>query len=80
MKKLILLLFMVGSALLCFSQSRVITGRITDETGNALPGVTVIQRGTTNSTTTNEEGNQYIWPIPQTEILVNRILVQNPGY
>lgn len=57
MKKLILLLFMVGSALLCFSQSRVITGRITDETGNALPGVTVIQRGTTNSTTTNEEGN-----------------------
>ncbi|MDQ3550745.1 MAG: RagB/SusD family nutrient uptake outer membrane protein, partial [Bacteroidota bacterium] len=24
--------------------------------------------------------NQYIWPIPQTEILVNRIIVQNPGY
>ncbi|MEZ0607744.1 SusC/RagA family TonB-linked outer membrane protein [Fibrella sp. WM1] len=33
-----------------------ITGRITDETGQALPGVTVLIKNTTNGTTTSAEG------------------------
>ncbi|HZH95978.1 MAG TPA: SusC/RagA family TonB-linked outer membrane protein, partial [Flavisolibacter sp.] len=34
-----------------------ITGKITDGTGNALLGVSVVEKGTTNGTTTNSEGN-----------------------
>ena len=33
-----------------------ISGRVTDETGQALPGVTVLVKGTSNGTTTSAEG------------------------
>lgn len=33
-----------------------VTGRVTDETGQALPGVTVLVKNTTNGTTTSAEG------------------------
>ncbi len=36
---------------------RRITGRITDETGAGLPGANVIEKGTTNGTTTDAGGN-----------------------
>jgi starch-binding outer membrane protein, SusD/RagB family len=35
-------------------------------------------KGTAQAVATTD--NQYIWPIPQNEILVNRIIAQNPGY
>lgn len=34
----------------------VVTGRVTDETGDPLPGVTVMVQGTTKGTTTDEKG------------------------
>ncbi len=34
-----------------------LSGRVTDNTGNGLPGVTVLLKGTTTGTTTNAEGN-----------------------
>ena len=40
-----------------FSQGKTVTGKITDtKTGEALPGVNVVQKGTTNGTVTNVDG------------------------
>ena len=39
-----------------FAQERNITGVVSDETGNKLPGVTVIVKGTMNGTVTNIDG------------------------
>jgi len=40
-----------------FSQTRQVTGTVTDEKGDALPNVSVVQKGTSNGTVTNEMGN-----------------------
>lgn len=40
-----------------------VTGKVTDDQGTALPGVTVVQHGTNNGTITNAEGN-YSLPLP----------------
>src|SRR5215208_2160055 len=39
-----------------FSQSRQISGRVSDERGAPLPSVSVLQKGTANGTITNELG------------------------
>lgn len=39
-----------------FSQALVISGRVTGETGDGLPGVTVLIKGTTNGTATDANG------------------------
>jgi TonB-linked SusC/RagA family outer membrane protein len=39
---------------------RMVNGRVTDETGGALPGVSVVIKGTTRGTTTNGEGRYQI--------------------
>jgi len=41
---------------LIFAQDRVVSGKVTDSTGNGLAGVTVTARGTRESTQTNTEG------------------------
>src|SRR5215204_4649296 len=57
MKKSLLLAWMILSIpLLVFSQSRQITGTVTDDKGNALPAVTVLEKGTNNGTVTNNDG------------------------
>ncbi len=58
MKKVLLLL----SAWLCFlcqlcAQSRVITGKVLDERNNPVGNVSVVVKGTTKGTTTNETGD-----------------------
>ncbi len=59
-KNLKIVLFLV--ALLTFSmgysQQKTITGKVTDaESGEPLPGVTIVVKGTTNGTITNFDGN-----------------------
>ncbi|MBU1823045.1 MAG: SusC/RagA family TonB-linked outer membrane protein, partial [Bacteroidetes bacterium] len=39
---------------------RMVNGRVTDETGDGLPGVSVVIKGTTRGTTTNGEGRYQI--------------------
>jgi len=46
-----------------------ITGKITDENGEGLPGASVIQKGTTNGTTTDLDG-KFKLSIPEEAILV----------
>lgn len=49
-----ILLFSFSSA---FSQTRTVTGTITDQTGRGVPGVTVTVRGTNNATQTDANGS-----------------------
>ena len=57
MKKSLLLAWIILSIpFLALSQSRQITGTVTDDRGNALPSVSVTEKGTNNGTVTNELG------------------------
>lgn len=68
LKKVFLLqLFLVFSCVQLFAQSKTVTGKVTDaETGKPMPSVTVSIKGSTVSTTTNEEGD-YSIKVPANE-------------
>lgn len=54
---LIWLCLIIGSMGLSFGQDpRTITGKVTDERGEALPGVSIVAKGTTIGTTTDVDG------------------------
>ena len=55
MKKLFLLI-MILSGLTSSRPVTTVTGTVTDETGTGLPGVNVLEKGTTNGTITNMDG------------------------
>ena len=50
-------------------QQQTITGKIVDETGEPMPGVTIVVKGTTNGTITDFEGNYTLGDIPENAIL-----------
>lgn len=52
------------------SNTRVITGTVTDENGYALIGATVIEKGTNNGTLTDVKGNYSISVSPKAKTLV----------
>ncbi len=58
MKKILLLAWLISlfSITQAFAQSREITGTVTDEKGEPLPAVSVLQKGTSNGVTTNNRG------------------------
>lgn len=53
-----------------WAQQRTITGSVTDQDGIGLPGVTVIEKGTTNGTVTNADGDYAISLSSNAKILV----------
>lgn len=56
-KCLLLLLLLLVSFSQVMAQGINLKGKVTDETGGGLPGVTVLLKGTTNGTATDAEGN-----------------------
>lgn len=50
-------------------QQKNVTGRVTDVSGIAMPGVTVVIKGTTNGTITNSEGKYSLSNIAENSIL-----------
>ncbi|HVE60177.1 MAG TPA: TonB-dependent receptor [Chitinophagaceae bacterium] len=54
------LLFTMFSFIAAWSQGKIVTGRITGQNGEALPGVTVTVKGTGNATSTSSEGRYSI--------------------
>ncbi|MEN8123316.1 MAG: carboxypeptidase-like regulatory domain-containing protein, partial [Bacteroidota bacterium] len=50
-------------------QQKSISGKVTDEYGEPLPGVTVLIKGTTQGTVTNMDGNYTLSDIPDGAIL-----------
>ncbi|MDB4583461.1 TonB-dependent receptor [Draconibacterium sp.] len=55
----------VSGSDLTVAQQNSISGTVTDESGEPLPGVTIIIKGTTNGTVTNEDGNYTISNVPE---------------
>ncbi|MCF8275010.1 MAG: SusC/RagA family TonB-linked outer membrane protein [Flavobacteriaceae bacterium] len=51
-------------------QQQQVTGTITDSNGLGLPGVTIIEKGTTNGTSTNIQGNYNITVTSNSAVLV----------
>ncbi|MCF6331865.1 MAG: SusC/RagA family TonB-linked outer membrane protein [Draconibacterium sp.] len=57
MRKIILIFAMCFALLSSAVAQHTVTGNVTGEDGLGIPGVTVIQKGSTNGTVTNFEGN-----------------------
>ena len=57
MKKVFSLLMLMFSFTVLFAQEKSITGSVTDENSESLPGVNVIVKGTTVGTITDVDGN-----------------------
>jgi len=47
------------------SQQRAVSGKVTDDTGQPLPGVTIVIKGTTRGTVTNADGGYTLSNIPE---------------
>ena len=54
MKKITLFVTLLFAVTQLFAQN--ITGKVTDQSGEALIGATIVEKGTNNGTTTNTEG------------------------
>ncbi|MEQ9303596.1 MAG: carboxypeptidase-like regulatory domain-containing protein, partial [Marinoscillum sp.] len=52
-----MLLLVMALPLSVFGQDRAVSGQVVDIGGEALPGVTVLVKGTTNGTITDVDGN-----------------------
>lgn len=70
---LMLLLLLLFSSVIVHAQSALVKGKITDETGGAMPGATVKIKGKTAATSTDANGNFAIQAAPA-DILVFNIL------
>ena len=59
--RIALFVLMLSTALMSFGQSRVkVTGKVTDDSGEALIGVSITAKGENNGVTTDFEGNYQI--------------------
>jgi TonB-dependent starch-binding outer membrane protein SusC len=57
-------------SLTAFGQQIAVSGTLTDQAGEPLPGVTVVVKGTTQGTVTNADGNYSLTKIPEDATLV----------
>jgi TonB-linked SusC/RagA family outer membrane protein len=57
------------SEMVSVQQQNSVNGKVTDESGQPLPGVTVLIKGTTNGTVTNNDGNYTLTNIPENATL-----------
>src|SRR5690349_16249965 len=67
-----LVIVMVAIASALYAQSTV-TGTITDESGNALPGVSILVKGTNNGTTTDNDGRFSLSTSPDATLVISFI-------
>ncbi|MEQ8336845.1 MAG: hypothetical protein RIA62_05845, partial [Cyclobacteriaceae bacterium] len=54
--RLFLLVLALGITSTMMAQTNTVSGQVLDEAGEGLPGASVIEKGTTNGTTTDIEG------------------------
>ena len=66
--KFCLVILLLFSSFMTFAQQNEITGKITDESGNGLPGATIVIKGTSNGTSSDIEGN-YTLSVPDGAVL-----------
>jgi hypothetical protein len=65
-----LTMLMVVIQFAAIAQQKNVSGSVTDETGNPLPGVTVLLKGTNTGTVTDNNGNYKIEGLPVDAVLV----------
>ncbi len=68
MRKLLFSLLLAASSLVLSAQTVTVTGTVTDDTGEPLPGAFVLQRGTDNGTMTDLDG-LYSLKVPADAVL-----------
>jgi iron complex outermembrane receptor protein len=68
MKNLILLILILFGASSLKAQNINVTGAVKNQSGEALPGVTILEKGTTNGTVTDANGN-YTIPVSPDAVL-----------
>lgn len=66
----IFVILIIASAMIAFTESRTITGKVLDEQGNPVPGVTVVVKGSSNGSLTGADGSYRITVGPQDKVLV----------
>ncbi|EAY31183.1 SusC/RagA family TonB-linked outer membrane protein [Microscilla marina] len=69
-KLLLTLFFMVGLTTYVFSQSITVSGTVKDKEGGGLPGVTILIKGTTQGTATNNDGTYTLADVPSNATLI----------
>ena len=67
---IIFAMVILAAVAISFSESRIITGKVTDETGNPLAGVSVSIKGTTTGTVTDVKGSYQISVADYDKILI----------
>lgn len=68
--KVLLLFALVGFQLRAIAQSESVAGKVTYASGEAIPGVTVVLKGSSNGTTSNAEGKYSLANVPSGSTLV----------
>ncbi|MBB5286129.1 TonB-linked SusC/RagA family outer membrane protein [Rhabdobacter roseus] len=76
-KLLVLMCFLLGGAGFIQAQTRTISGSVTDEGGQGLPGVSIMVKGTTTGTTTGIDGNFSLSLANDAKILVVSFVGKN---
>jgi iron complex outermembrane receptor protein len=75
MKKITLLLFLLSFSF-AFAQKQV-NGKITDSNGAGMPGVNVVEKGTTNGTSTDIDGNYKITVADGATLVISYVGIPN---
>ena len=74
MKKIAFLFYFMMSVTIVMAQQQiVVTGHVTDDSNLGLPGVTIIEKGTTTGTITDVEGNFSIETSPRATLIFSFI-------
>ena len=68
-----LTLAMLTSVFAAFAQDRTLTGKVTDGSGNPLPGVSVLVKGTNRGTTTDADGSYKLNVANGTKVVVSYV-------
>jgi TonB-linked SusC/RagA family outer membrane protein len=68
--RLLIFAFLILTSNISWAQQKQITGTVSDQDGNSLPGVTVIVKGTTHGTITNSDGKYSLADIPENAALL----------
>lgn len=58
-------------------QKRIISGKVTDEKGDAIPGANIVEKGTTNGIITDQTGNFKLVPTTNNPVLVFSFIGMN---
>jgi len=65
----ILTIMVLGAIVLAFSQNRIITGKVVDTAGVPIQGVSIIIKGTSRGTITDQQGNYKIEVVASDKVL-----------